>query len=73
MFEPDVCRKQMYYIEESTLTLEFSAPPAVIQRPDSNSAPWELCPPRYAPGQTCFLTRAPSNLVTSMHIDCTLL
>ena len=52
MFPPDFFRKQIYFIEESTCDvtlLGLSASPAVIQCPHSDSAPGELCPPRYAP------------------------
>jgi len=54
MFEPEVFRKQMYCIEESTCNIvgTFPNPPAIIQRPHCLSEPGELrspCPPRYAP------------------------
>jgi len=57
MFEPEFYRKQIYCIEESTCDIvgtfrcsqqSFGAP-AVIRRPHNDSAPGELCPPRYAP------------------------
>jgi len=52
MFETEVFRKQMYCIEESTCEIvDFLAPPAVIWRPNSDSAPRKLrpaCSPRYA-------------------------
>ena len=44
-----------------TLLGLFSAPPAVIQRPHSELAPGELCPPcppRYAPAANNLLLRA---------------
>ena len=59
MFEPEVFRKQMYCIEESTSDIigtfqrpcSHLTPLAVIWRPHSDSAPRELrppYPPRYA-------------------------
>jgi len=54
MFEPEVFRKRMYYIEESTCdivgTFQCSptvirSPPAVIRRTHSDSGPVELFPP----------------------------
>jgi len=54
MFEPEIFRKHIHCIEESTCELsqcwDFSVLPAVISPSNSNSAPGELCPPRYAPG-----------------------
>jgi len=47
MFEPEVFRKQMYCIEESTCNIV-----GTFRRPRSDSAPGELCPAcplRYAP------------------------
>jgi len=40
MFEPEVCRKQMHCIEESTCDTV-----ATFWHPRSDSAPGELCPP----------------------------
>jgi len=41
-FEPEVFRKQMYCIEESTC--DILEPSALIRRPHSDSAPRELFP-----------------------------
>jgi len=57
MFEFEVFRKQMYCIEENICDIDWtfwhprshSALLVVIRRPHSDSAPGELCPPRYAP------------------------
>jgi len=54
MFEPEVFRKQMFCIEENTCDIvwDFSAPPAVVQDPHSDSLPGELClpwPPSFRP------------------------
>jgi len=43
MFEPEVFQKQMYRIEESICDFV-----GIVQAPLSDSAPGELCPPRYA-------------------------
>jgi len=40
MFEPEVFRKQMYCIEESTCNIV-----GTIRRPHGDSAPGESCPP----------------------------
>jgi len=53
MVEPEFFRKQIYCIEVLVILLELFGAPAVIQRPHSELAPGELCPPcppRYAPG-----------------------
>jgi len=52
MFEPEFLRKQMYCIEESTCDIA-----GTFRRPHSDSAPEELCPPRYAPVYIDFLLR----------------
>ena len=45
MFEPKVIREQVYCVEESTCDIVvILAPSAVIRRPNSDSAPGELCP-----------------------------
>jgi len=52
MFAPEFFRKQMCCIEERTCDvtlLGLFGAPAVIQCPRSDSAPGELCTPRYAP------------------------
>jgi len=45
---PEIFRKRMYCIEGSTCDIvgTFSASPAVIRLPHSDSAPGELCPLR---------------------------
>jgi len=68
MFEPEVLRKQMYCIEESTCDIigtfqrpcSHSAPLAVIQRPHSYSQAEELCPPY--PLVTCRVLWEPSSV-----------
>jgi len=57
MFEFEVFRKQMYWIEENICDIfwtfwrprSHSALPVVIRGPHSDSGPGELCPPRYDP------------------------
>jgi len=44
MFETVAFREQIYCIEESTCDIV-----GIFQRPHSDSAHGELCPPRYAP------------------------
>jgi len=46
MFKLKVFRKQMYCVEESTCDIvrTFRAPPAVIRRPHSDSAPGNYVP-----------------------------
>jgi len=51
MFKPDVFRKQMYCIE-STLDIF-----GTFRRLHSDSAPGELCSPRYSPGMQVFRDR----------------
>ena len=49
MFEPEIFRKQMYCIEESTSDIV-----GTFRRPHIDSAPGKLCPlalRRYAPGE----------------------
>jgi len=55
MFEPEVFRKYMYCIEDSTcdIVVTFRRPPQSFGAPRSYSAHGELCPPyplSYAPG-----------------------
>jgi len=46
MFEPEVFRKQIYCIKEGTCDIVVTC----RRPPRSDSAPEELCPPRYTPG-----------------------
>jgi len=50
MFEPELFRKQMYCIEESTCDIvgTFQRPPQSFGAHRSDAAPGELCPPCYA-------------------------
>ena len=51
MFEPEVFRKQMFCIEESTCDVvgTLRRPSQSFGAPRSDSAPRQSCPPRYAP------------------------
>ena len=52
LFEPDVIRKQMYYIEESTYAIV-----GTFRRPRSDSVPgklWPTFPSRYTPDHTWY-------------------
>ena len=45
MFAPEVFRKQMYCVEESTCDIV-----GIFRHPHNDPAPGELCPRRYTPG-----------------------
>jgi len=57
VFEPELFRKQIYHIEESTSDIVGTlAPTAVIHRPHSDSRKGNCAPlptPRYAAGPDC--------------------
>jgi len=61
MLEPEVFRWEnvLYWRKSLWHCWDFSAHPAVVRRPHSDSAPGELCPlcpPSYAPGWTRFIS-----------------